>query len=197
MTYQFQNRGKHPIVLASNSPRRREYLAGMGHEFTATSADVDESLPEGLSPRDGVVLLSERKACAIDLPPGTLLIAADTLVELDGVPLGKPIDEKDAVAMLRRLSGTHHLVHTGVAVRLDGKMQSAVCTTVVNFRTLSDAEIAEYVASGEPMDKAGAYGIQGLGGALVASIDGEFDNVVGFPRTLVDKMLAEMTGEGI
>lgn len=195
--YQFKNLKKLPIILASHSPRRREYLAGMGHTYTATSADVDESLPEALSPRDGVVLLAERKAMAIDLPPKTLLIAADTLVEQDGLPLGKPADRADAVRMLKGLSGTRHYVHTGVAVCLDGRMKSAVCTTVVNFRTLSDAEIEEYVASGEPMDKAGAYGIQGLGGALVAGIEGEFDNVVGFPRALVDRMLLEITGEGV
>ncbi len=195
--YKFQNQKKLPIILGSNSPRRREYLAGMGHSFTAASADVDERLPAGLSPRDGVLLLAERKAMALTLPADTLLIAADTLVEYGGVPLGKPTDRADAIGMLRRLSGTRHYVHTGVAVRYGDQMLSDVCTTAVDFRTLSDAEIVAYVDTGEPMDKAGAYGIQGLGGKLVSGIDGEFDNVVGLPRTLLDGLLCKITGEGV
>jgi septum formation protein len=195
--YRFQNQKKIPIILGSNSPRRREYLAGMGHSFTAASADVDERLPAGLSPRDGVLLLAERKAMALTLPADTLLIAADTLVEYDGVPLGKPTDRADAIGMLRRLSGTRHYVHTGVAVRYGEKMLADVCTTAVDFRTLSDEEIVAYVDTGEPMDKAGAYGIQGLGGKLVSGIDGEFDNVVGLPRTLLDDLLCKITGEDV
>ncbi len=200
-----------PIVLASASPRRREILSAMGLSFAVRPCDVDETLPRGLHPREGVVLLAERKAhaaadrirteagetggTASEIPADTVIIASDTLVETDGEALGKPTDEADARAMLARLSGKEHRVHTGVAVLRRGRLLSAVDTTRVFMRTYSDEEIAAYIATGEPSDKAGAYAIQGLGGALVARTEGEFDTVVGLPSRLLDGLLCALIAE--
>ena len=144
-------------------------------------------------------ILAERKAKAVEssLAPDILrsapvyVIGADTLVELNGVPLGKPKDEADAEAMLTALSGNRHHVVTGVAVAVGGKIFSGVETTAVTFRPLSKEEIAEYIASGEPMDKAGAYGIQAGAVRFVKKVDGELDNVIGLPRKLLAKLLRE------
>ena len=125
----------------------------------------------------------------------TVVLAADTLVALGDTALGKPQDEADARTMLRSLSGRAHEVYTGVALMLGGRLVADADATSVRFRELTDREIADYVATGEPMDKAGAYGIQGLGGALVASTEGAFDNVVGLPCRLVDELLARLLAE--
>jgi septum formation protein len=181
-------------ILASKSPRRHAYLTELGIPFTVLTRETDESLAEGITPRQGVEILARRKAEALTdaVAPTDVVIAADTLVELDGRALGKPIDEADAKAMLRRLSGSRHTVHTGVAVKKGDTLLSDGETTVIRFRPLSDGEIDAYIASGEPMDKAGAYGIQGGASAFVESIEGEFDNVVGLPCKTLVRLLREI-----
>ena len=187
------------LILASKSPRRRELLADAGYDFRVLVSEADETLPEGTPPAEGVRILAERKAKAVEatLPAekiGTapvFVAGADTLVELDGVPLGKPKDEGDAVAMLSSLSGRKHRVVTGVAVAVGGRLYSGVETTTVTFRPLSREEIADYVASGEPMDKAGSYGIQAGADRFVSKVEGEIDNVIGLPRKLLAKLLAD------
>ena len=181
-------------ILASKSPRRRQYLTQMGIPFEVRSAETDETLPLGVCPREGVEILARRKAEAAAklVSEDDTVIAADTLVELRGKPLGKPADADEARGMLRALSGSAHTVHTGVAVLRGGKMLSRTETTTVCFRALSDAEIDAYVATGEPMDKAGAYGIQGSASVFVDKIEGSLDNVVGLPCALLTDLLKEL-----
>ena len=180
------------IVLASKSPRRRELLCEIFPVFEVVVREVDETLPDGTPTRDGVEILALKKgeAVARELSPDTLVISSDTLVEVGGVALGKPCDEADARRMLMLLSGRAHNVHTGVAVHLGGRVYSGIATTAVHFKPLTDREISDYIATGEPMDKAGAYGIQGLAGRFVTGYDGDFDTVVGLSlrltRALVD-----------
>ena len=179
------------IILASKSPRRRELLSELFSDFEIITAECDESLPEGVHPREGVEILAVRKGAAV-LPLTSsedIIISSDTLVELDGAALGKPADESDAFRMLRALSGRGHNVHTGVAVHYKGRVFSGVDSTRVRFRQLSDAEIKEYIDGGEPMDKAGAYAIQGEGGKFVAEYEGRFDTVVGLSLELVEKLV--------
>ena len=184
------------IILASKSPRRRELLAALYPDFDIITAEVDESLPDSMHPHEGVAVLAVRKGAPIaKIHRDALVISSDTLVELDGVALGKPEDADEAKAMLRSLSGNTHRVHTGVAVHYNGRCLFGTAATSVRFRPLTDGEIAEYVASGEPMDKAGAYGIQGLGGALVESYDGDFDTVVGLSMTLLRRLCEEITND--
>ncbi len=179
------------LYLASKSPRRRELIAGLGIPFEVCPSNADESLPDGISPMDAVELLARRKceAGALDKAPSDFVVGADTLVFLDGEPLGKPKDALDAFSMLKKLSGTVHSVCTGVAVWHGGVTLSGARETLVHFRTLTDREIRAYVKTGEPMDKAGAYGIQGKGGKLVASYKGGFDNVIGLPVDLVGELI--------
>ncbi len=178
------------VVLASKSPRRRELLGQIVNNFEIITADTDESLPENLHPRDGVELLAIRKGEAVAAAESdALVISSDTLVELDGEPLGKPLDERDAFNMLRRLSGRGHNVHTGVAVHYKGRIFSGVDSTEVVFKQLSDGQIQEYIATGEPMDKAGAYGIQGLGGNFVTEYRGNYDTVVGLSVSLTKRLM--------
>ena len=185
------------IVLASKSPRRKELLSLLYSDFEIITADVDETLPESVHPRDGVMILAERKGRAVAkrLSPETLVISSDTLVEMDGVALGKPSDSLDAERMLSALSGRSHNVHTGVCVHYGGKAYIGVDSTRVVFHCLTEKTVKDYVATGEPMDKAGAYGIQGLGGALVKEYHGDFDTVVGLSvaltKKLIDKALSE------
>ena len=183
---------KKELILASASPRRREILTAMGFDLTVRTAEVDESLPDDISPFDGVRLLAIKKGAAVVAEIGDALpvLSADTLVELGGIPLGKPIDREDAIRMLRALSGTVHYVHTGVCVHYKGKVFAKTDTTAVHFRSLSEGEILAYVESGEPMDKAGAYGIQGKAGAFVEKIEGDFDTVVGLSSRLVNELLS-------
>ena len=163
------------LYLASKSPRRRELIGALQIPFEVCPANASEDLPDGIAPMDAVELLARRKceAGALGKAEEDLVVGADTLVFLDGEPLGKPRDEEDAFRMLKKLSGTVHSVCTGVAVWHDGVMLSGARETLVTFRTLTDKEIRRYVKTGEPMDKAGAYGIQGKGGKLVASGDME------------------------
>ena len=179
-----------PLILASGSPRRRELLGRMGYEFQICSPDVDEHVSGHA--RDIVRTLAVRKArAAAERFDHGVIIASDTLVALDGAPLGKPADADDARRMLRALSGREHEVFTGVCVidAQTGMEEAQVDRTGVRFRPLTDAEIDAYVATGEPMDKAGAYGIQGGAGKFVESLDGSYENVMGFPVRLVGEML--------
>jgi septum formation protein len=174
------------FVLASASPRRQDLLRRIGLEPEVRPADVDETprLDEG--PSAYVLRLAEEKVRAA-ARPGELVLAADTTVAIDGELLGKPASEAEAAAMLRRLSGREHVVATGVALLRsdDERLASEVSETTVRMRRLTEAWITWYVASGEPRDKAGAYAIQGLGSLLVASIDGDYETVVGLPLVLL------------
>ena len=181
------------IILASKSPRRKELLSAVFSEFEILVAECDESLPAGTAPKDGVELLAVRKGEAVLAlaDSDSLIISSDTLVELDGVALGKPKNEEDAALMLRALSGRGHNVHTGVAVHYKGRVFSGVDSTAVYFKELSDKEIQEYIATKEPMDKAGSYGIQGLGGRFVTKYEGNFDTVVGLSVKLTEALIKE------
>lgn len=181
-----------PIVLASASPRRRELLASVGLTFTVDPADVDEESMSQLEPRQQAVALAELKAGHVARRyADAVVIGADTIVTVDGQALGKPEDAEDARRMLRMLSGRTHEVITGVAVvdAATGRMASDAERTLVTFRALSEEEIARYVASGEPMDKAGAYAIQGRGALLVSRIEGCYPNVVGLPLVVLLRLL--------
>ena len=181
------------IILASNSPRRRELLAQIGiRDFQILSPDVDEAVEPGLSPARMVEELSLRKARAAagKAGPEDVVIAADTVVALDGKALGKPRDREDAFAMLSALSGREHRVYTGVSVLRGGRAATEHEETAVAFRALAPGEIWGYIATGEPMDKAGAYGIQGIGALLVSGIRGDYFNVMGLPLHLLGRMLA-------
>ena len=182
------------IILASQSPRRRELLGQMGlTQFIIRPALGAEIADPGLTPARLVEALSRQKAeeVAGRSEPGDLIIAADTVVAVDGTVLGKPRDEAHAREMLSLLSGREHTVYTGVTVRRDGQVLTGHEATRVRFRPLSPAEIDAYVRSGEPMDKAGAYGIQGLGALLVEGIEGDYCNVVGLPVCRLGRMLLE------
>ena len=181
------------IILASKSPRRRELLGSIVRDFAVEVREVDETLPDGVHPREGVELLAVRKGAAVAAEnPSSIVISSDTLVELGGVALGKPVNEEDAFGMLRRLSGNTHNVHTGVAVSYRGHTCSGVATSSVSFRQITDCEIREYIAGGEPMDKAGAYGIQGEGGKFVKEYTGDFDTVMGLSVSLTEKLIEDV-----
>jgi len=174
------------IVLASASPRRQELLKQIGLDFEVKAAQVDETLPLNLPPGEAVCELAYRKARETAGAIGDgIVIGADTVVVNGDTVLGKPADYADAFETLRRLSGKDHLVITGFCVMdaATGKVAKASESTRVIFRRLTDREIQAYVDSGEPMDKAGSYGIQGLGAVLVESIEGCYFNVVGLPLT--------------
>jgi septum formation protein len=172
------------IVLASVSPRRRELLSSLGLTVRVVPSDVDEGDRPGYGPRELAALHAAAKADAVArIERDALIVAADTVVDLDGTALGKPTDDADAASMLRALSGRRHLVHTAY-VALDtssGRRIAATHTTLVSFAALASDTIDRYVATGEPRDKAGSYGIQGRGAALVERIDGDFYTVMGFP----------------
>ncbi|WP_169082748.1 Maf family protein [Paenibacillus sp. PL91] len=189
------------LVLASSSPRRKELVASLDLSLPVyiLSTDTDESIEAHWSPEQVVEQLSLRKAnAALDLlqqkqaVETSLIIGADTIVVLDGDVLGKPVDDDEAKAMLRRLQGRAHEVYTGIACVLSssGEAQLAHRMTKVKMKPLSEEQIARYVATGEPRDKAGSYGIQGLGSTLVDEIEGCYFNVVGLPLSLLSDMLA-------
>ncbi|HEY7626010.1 MAG TPA: Maf family protein [Ilumatobacteraceae bacterium] len=181
------------IVLASSSARRHELLQQIGVAFEIRVPDINESPLAGESPADYVRRLAFAKAAAVDAGDDELVIAADTTVELGGEIFAKPADATEAAAMLRRLSARTHRVHTGVAVRRDGVEHAEVCTTLVTFVPLDERTIEWYVGTGEPMGKAGAYALQGAGGALVRLVRGSVSNVIGLPlHVLVE--LAERCG---
>ena len=172
------------IVLASQSPRRHELLRRIGiAEFDTVAPHADESCPAGLTPRETVAHIARSKAAAARALTGDddIVITADTMVFLDGERLGKPRDERDALRMLRALAGNRHTVCTGVTVRQGERLECFTTATDVFFRPCTEDELLAYIATGEPMDKAGAYGIQGLGSLLVERIEGDFFNVMGLP----------------
>ncbi len=183
------------IILASGSPRRKELLSSLGYKYTIISSDVDET-PTKSEPSEIVMELSARKGLDVcdkvikngkaDLTKGTLIIAADTLVFKDNHRMGKPASTEDAAFMLNELSGAEHEVLTGVTLvyikhGLERIVKSFYESSKVSFYDMSETEISEYIATKEPMDKAGAYAIQGIGGKYVRSISGEYSNVVGLP----------------
>lgn len=185
------------MILASQSPRRIELMREAGYDIRIIPADIDETPRSGESPCELVARLARLKAlhvAATDAAPGEVVVAADTIVTHDGTIMGKPADDEDAAAMLRDLSGRTHQVMTGVAIARGGETEpreNFITTTDVTFFELTDDEIAAYVATGEPADKAGAYGIQGAGGRLlVRGIAGDFYNVVGLPIAEVVRALA-------
>ena len=182
------------IVLASQSPRRRELLGQMGFsDFVIRPAQGEEVIDPALSPDKLVEALSAQKCAEVAALSNAddLVIAADTVVAIDGTVLGKPRSIPDAFAMLSRLSGRHHTVYTGVSVQRGGRTITAHEATRVHFRPLTREEIEAYIATGEPMDKAGSYGIQGYGAMLVEGISGDYFNVVGLPVCLLGRMLAQ------
>ncbi len=183
-----------PLLLASASPRRLELLRALGLEPLVRPADVDETLRPGEDPHDAAERLARAKAAAVaeGAPAGAVVLAADTIVVLDGEALGKPRDEADARRMLRALRGRTHDVVTGVALSRDGRLVSGRETTEVLFAPMTDEEVDAYVASGEPSDKAGAYALQGLGGLFVERITGTPSNVIGLPFRLVRRLGAEV-----
>ena len=170
------------VVLASASPRRHELLGMIGIAHEVDPADIDESLRDGESDTGYALRVATEKGLAVAARhPDALIIAADTIVVVDGRIFGKPVDRADACRMLRVLSGRTHVVHTAVAVVRDAgrRRESMVESTRVTFRELADDEIAAYVATGEPMDKAGAYGIQGYGASIVERVEGDYFTVMG------------------
>lgn len=169
------------VCLASTSPRRREILESLGVDFAVHSVEIDESPIDGESPLEMVLRLAKGKAAAVDTGTATCVLAADTVVVLDDQVLGKPADESEAIDMLLQLAGRSHTVLTGVAVRTAGTMHTTHSSTEVQFRQIDRDEALRYWQSGEPRDKAGAYGIQGRGGLFVEAIHGSYSGVVGLP----------------
>ena len=188
------------LVLASASPRRAELLRAAGFAFDVSAADVDEGVRDGESPERYVRRLAAEKSAAVagraGLAADAVVIGADTAVVVDGVVLSKPIDDRDAGLMLRRLSGRRHDVLTGVSLRTGPQEVGRVETTAVYFAALDDADIAWYVASGEGRDKAGAYAIQGLASRFIPRIEGSYANVVGLPVSAVLELLREAVRPG-
>jgi len=182
------------FILASASPRRKEILGKLGiTEMIVQPAKGEEIIPDNCGPEDTVKVLSRAKALEVaeDHSSDDVIIAADTIVCHDGKILGKPSDEQDAFDMLSALSGKSHEVYTGVTIIVGGRVLTEAEMTEVEFRKLSDEEIRAYINTGEPMDKAGAYGIQGRGSVLVKGINGDFFNVMGLPACRLYKMLSE------
>lgn len=184
------------LVLASGSPRRKEILTRLGYAFTIHTSDADEGGAHG-HVSDMVKTLAERKGAAVvPYEKDAIVISCDTLVSLDDVPLGKPADKEDALRMLASLSGRSHEVWSGICLtdtKTGRKLTDSVCTKVY-FRDVSREELASYVETGEPMDKAGAYAIQGGAGKFVEKFEGPYDNIVGFPSERFEELLKEILG---
>jgi septum formation protein len=179
------------VILASRSPRRAELLTAAGIAFEVLAADIDETPRVNESPLAYVERLAIEKARAVlALRPGAEILGADTTVTIGGEILGKPTDDQDAIRMLRKLSGAVHDVHTGVALVSARRVRSAVETTRVWFATMTDEDISWYVATGEPVDRAGAYAIQGFASRFIPRIEGSYSNVVGLPVALVSSILS-------
>lgn len=179
------------IILASASPRRKELMELAGYDFEVICADIVEVVPEKATPQEAVMSLALQKAQAVAAEhKEAVVIGSDTVVALDGKILGKPHSEQEACEMLRSLSGRTHKVFTGVAIVCGGKVKNFFDETDVEFYSLGDDEIKKYVATGEPTDKAGAYGIQGKGSVLVKRINGDFFSVMGLP---IAKLYREMS----
>ncbi|RCU50074.1 septum formation inhibitor Maf [Corallincola holothuriorum] len=181
-----------PLTLASASPRRKELLSQLWPSFAVIPADIDETPHVGEQPRAHVTRLAQEKALTVSaLHPHTLVLAADTIVVARGEILGKPENDQDAFTMLGLLSGQEHQVMTAISVAFTDKVFSQCVETQVWFRPLSNADITEYWATGEPADKAGAYGIQGLGGRFVERINGSYSAVVGLPLVETEHLLQQ------
>lgn len=176
------------LILASASPRRRELMGYTGIPFEAVSLDVDETCSGTGEARVGELALRKAKAAA-EQYPNRWILAADTLVQINDAVLGKPENKQEAIEMLKSLSGKWHQVYTGVCLLRDGYCQTAVDKTDVLFSKLTPKMIERYVATGEPMDKAGAYAVQGRGGLFVEALKGSYSNVIGLPLALVRQML--------
>jgi septum formation protein len=187
------------LVLASSSPRRALILSELGIPFVVDPAHVPEDLVPGEDAEASAVRLAAAKAAAVaDRRPNDWVLAADTLVSLDGSVLEKPRDDEDAASMLRRLSGREHRVVTAVRLRRgDSEGWGSVCWSAVRFSPLSDEEIAWYVRTGEPRDKAGAYGVQGLGARFIESIAGSYTNVMGLPARDVYRLMKEAGADAL
>ncbi len=188
------------IILASKSPRRKEILEKMGVDFVIDVADADESVGSELSPVEAVCEISKRKADAVfqrHEGEDCIIISADTVVVIDGKIIGKPKDENDAFNIIKSLSGRTHEVYTGFTVCGNGKSKTDFEVTKVHFKELCDDDIRRYVATGEPMDKAGAYGIQQKGNLFVEYIHGDYYNVVGFPISKICVTILELFGINI
>lgn len=185
------------LILASQSPRRRELMEGFGIPFTVRSADIDETMDPKKDPFTEVARVSREKALAVAREPEDVVVAADTVVVLDGKVLGKPHSPEEAKEMLRSLSGRVHQVMTGLTVLRGSACISGTEVTQVRFRPLLEPEIDDYVATGEPMDKAGAYGIQGGAARFIPGIQGDYYNVMGLPVCRLGEILAELLPEGM
>ena len=183
------------LILASQSPRRQQLLQLLQVTFTVRPADIDEAMDPTRPPQTEVARVSKLKAEATTRNPGDVVIAADTIVVLEGQVLGKPRDEADAVRMLTALSGRDHQVMTGITVLRDEKTITHTEITDVHFRPLTEEEILRYVETGEPMDKAGAYGIQGFAAPFVEGIRGDYYNVMGLPVCRLEQMLRQIAPE--
>lgn len=179
------------IILASESPRRKELLERMGLDFTVRVAPIDETMDPFAHPADEVARVAQMKAKSVYsyCNDGDIIIGADTVVVCDSLVMGKPRSESEAFSMLRRLSGRDHQVVTGLCVLTDRYEETVTVTTTLRMRPLSDEEIRAYIATGEPMDKAGAYGIQGLASMFVVGIDGDYYNVMGLPICTLSMIL--------
>ena len=177
------------IILASASPRRRELMGLYGVPFTIRAADIDETMDPGKPPFDEVARVSRCKALAVSREPEDVVVAADTIVVCGNQVLGKPRDKKDAARMLRLLSGSTHQVMTGCTVLRGSRAETFTQVTELHFRPLSEREIARYIATGEPMDKAGAYGIQGGAALFCQGIRGDYYNVMGLPVCRLGQVL--------
>ncbi len=183
------------LILASQSPRRKELLGLFHIPFTVRVADIDETMDPLKEPAREVARVSRAKAEAVPRDRGDIVVAADTIVVLGGRVLGKPADEADAVAMLTALSGRDHQVMTGLTVLRDGQVLTHTEITDIHFRPLSQKEIEAYVASGEPMDKAGAYGIQGGAALFAEKMHGDYYNVMGLPVCRLWQLLQRIAPE--
>jgi septum formation protein len=179
------------VILASQSPRRRDLLRLIGIPHEVRPADIDERYIPGERPREHAERLARGKALAI-ASPDAVVIGSDTIVVVDGDVLGKPADESHAAAMLRRLSGRSHIVITAVAIAWRGRLESDVEEVGVAFHQMSDDEIAAYIRTGEPMDKAGAYGIQGYGATIVERVEGDYFAVMGLPLQRLVRLCARV-----
>ena len=180
------------LILASQSPRRRELLGLTGLDFVVRVADIDETMDKSLPAADEVARVSRKKAMAVKRSPGDVVVAADTIVVCGGEILGKPKNEDDAFRMLSMLSGRDHQVMTGMTVMRDDEVHTETEVTDIHFRELLPEEIRAYIATGEPMDKAGAYGIQGGAALFATGLRGDYYNVMGLPVCRLAQILRQM-----
>ncbi len=181
------------LILASASPRRKELLSYLKIPFDVRAADIDESLLANEVPSDFVKRLSFEKATKVRASENECVIGSDTVVAIDNLVLGKPADDKDAERMLRSLSGNWHDVFTGVSILFGAKQDTFSIKTSVLFDVMSEKDILDYIATGEPKDKAGAYAIQGIGGKFVKEIRGSYSNVIGLPLNELKNVLENLT----